>query len=113
VDLCGPMPAVSNYGHLYSMNVIDDFSSYIWSLPLARKSEAVNVLQAWHCAVENQTGEKLKIIVTDNGELVSNMMTAWYTLHGIHHQLTAPYTSAHNGRAECLHRTVLGKAWAM
>ena len=44
VDLCGPMPAVSNYGHLYSMNIIDDFSSYVWSLPLARKSEAVNVL---------------------------------------------------------------------
>ena len=113
VDLCGPMPAVSNYGHLYSMNVIDDFSSYVWSLPLARKSEAVNVLRAWHRAVENQTGEKLKIIVTDNGELVSNTMTAWCTLHGIHHQLTAPYTSAHNGRTERLHRTVLGKAQAM
>jgi len=80
------MPAVSNYGHLYSMNIIDDFSSYIWSLPLAHKSEAVNVLQAWHHTVENQMGEKLKIVITDNGELVSNTMTAWCILHGIHHQ---------------------------
>lgn len=113
VDLCGPMPNVSRHGHLYSMNVIDDFSSYVWSLPLARKSEAINTLRAWHRAVENQSGEKLKIIVTDNGELVSNTMTAWCSLHGIDHQLNAPHTSAHNGRAERLHRTVLGKARAM
>ena len=113
IDLCGPMPAVSSHSHLYSMNVIDDFSSYVWSLPLARKSDAVNVLRAWHRAVENQTGERLKIIVTDNGELVSQTMATWCSLHGIEHQLTAPYTSAHNGRAERLHRTLLGKARAM
>jgi len=113
IDLCRLMPCVSKYGHLYSMNVIDDFSSYVWSLPLKSKSEAMNVLHAWHCAVENQTGKKLKIIVTDNGELVSRTTTAWYTLHGIKHQRTAPYTSAQNGQAERLHRTVLGKAHAM
>ena len=113
VDLCGPMPVVSTYGHLYSMNIIDDFSSYVWSLPLARKSNAVDVLRAWHRAVETQTSEKLKVIVTDNGELVSSIMTAWCKLHGIEHQLTAPYTSAQNGRAERLHHTILGKARAM
>jgi hypothetical protein len=31
----------------------------------------------------------------------------------IEHQLTAPYTSAHNGRAEHLHRTLMGKVWTM
>ena len=92
VDLCGPMPAVSKFGHVYSMNIMDDFSSYVWSIPLARKSEALNALRAWHRAVENQTGEKLKIVVTDNGELVSNTMAAWCQLSGIDHQLTAPYT---------------------
>jgi len=103
IDLCGLMPCVSKYGHLYSINVIDDFSSYVWSLPLKSKSKAVNVLCAWHRAVENQTGEKLKIIVTDNGKLVSRTTAAWCTLHGIKHQRTAPYTSTQNGRAERLH----------
>jgi len=51
IDLCRLMPCVSKYGHLYSMNVIDDFSSYIWSLPLKSKSKAINVLCAWHCIV--------------------------------------------------------------
>ena len=51
IDLCRLMPCVSKYGHLYSMNVIDDFSSYVWSLPLKSKSEAINVLRMWHCTV--------------------------------------------------------------
>jgi len=100
INLCGPMPYVSKYGHLYSMNVIDDFSSYVWSLPLKSKSEAINILCAWHRMVENQSGNKLKIIVTNNGELVSKTTTAWCALHGIDHQLTAPHTSAQNGQAE-------------
>lgn len=44
VDLCGPMPVASRSGWLYSMNVIDDYSSYVWSLPLKSKSEASSVL---------------------------------------------------------------------
>ena len=113
VDLCGPMPVSSRSNRLYSMNVIDDFSSYVWSLPLRSKDEAAPVLQSWHRAVENQCGERLKILVTDNGELSSHAITAWCSLHGIDHQFTAPYTSAQNGRAERLHRTLLNKARAM
>jgi len=82
------------------MNVIDDFSSYIWSLPLKSKSKAINVLCTWHHAVENQTREKLKVIVTNNSKLVSKTTTAWCTLYGIDHQLTVPHTSAQNGQAE-------------
>jgi hypothetical protein len=110
VDLCGPMPCPSRSGCLYSMNVIDEFSSYVWSLPLRNKAEAATVLQHWHRAVENQSGNRLKILVTDNGKLVSKVMEAWCSHFSIDHQLTAPYTSAENGQAECLHRTILNKA---
>ena len=113
IDLCGPMPVPSRSNCLYSMNVIDDFSSYVWSLPLRSKDEAAPVLQSWHRAVENQCGERLKILVTDNGELSSHAMTAWASLHGIDHQFTAPYTSAQNGHANHLHHTLLNKARAM
>jgi hypothetical protein len=92
VDLLGPMPCASRTGHVYSMNVIDDHSGYVWSLPLKLKSEAANVLHGWHRAVENRSGQRLKILVTDNGELVSKLMTDWCTEHGIEHHLTAPYT---------------------
>lgn len=113
VDLCGPINPVSSSGRLYSMNVIDDFSSYVWCLPLKSKGEAASVLQNWHRLVENQSGHRLKILVTDNGELVSNAMADYCARSGIDHRRTAPYTSAQNGRAERLHRTLLDKARAM
>ena len=113
VDLCGPMSILSRSGRLYSMNIVDDYSGYVWSLPLRSKDEAMPVLQAWHRAVENQSGERLKILVTDNGELVSRPMSEWCSTHGIEHHTTAPYTSAHNGRAERVHRTIMGKARTM
>ena len=113
VDLCGPIRPVSSSGRVYSMNLIDDFSSYVWTFPLKSKGEAASVLQRWHQAVENQCEHRLKILVSDNGELVSNTMASWCSQFGIDHRRTAPYTSAQNGRAERLHRTLLDKARAM
>jgi hypothetical protein len=113
VDLCGPQPVASRSGRLYSMNVIDDYSGYIWSLPLKRKLEASSILRGWHRAMENQSGHKLKILVTDNGKLVSHEMTKWCTEYGIEYQLTTPYTSVQNGHVERLHRTVLDHARSM
>ena len=113
VDLCGPIRPVSSSGRMYSMNVIDDFSSYVWSLPLRSKGDASSILQLWHRAVTNQSKNRLQTLITDNGELVSNTMASWCAQHGINHRRTAPYTSAQNGRAERLHRTLLGKAHAM
>jgi transposase InsO family protein len=40
-------------------------------------------------------------------------MTAFCSEQGITHHFTAPYTSAHNGRAERLHRTLFEKARTM
>ena len=34
VDLCGPMAVVSRTRNVYGMNMIDDFSGYVWSIPL-------------------------------------------------------------------------------
>jgi hypothetical protein len=45
VDLCGLMPCVSWLGHLYAMHIIDNFSGYIWSLPLRSKADASSVLK--------------------------------------------------------------------
>ena len=76
MDLCGPMPCSSHSGRLYSMNVIDDFLSYIWLLPLRNKAKAVLVLQHWHKHIMTQFDRPLKILVTNNGELVSKLMSS-------------------------------------
>jgi len=97
VDLCGLMPCVSWTGRLYAMHVIDDFSGYVWSLPLRSKGDASSVFQLWHKHVTTQTDLPLKCLVTDNGELVSKSMHEWCQSLGINHTITAPYTSAQNG----------------
>ena len=103
VDLCGPIRPASSSGRLYSMNMIDNFSSYVWSLPLRSKGDASSILQRWHRTVTNRSSHRLQILVTDNGKLVLNAMADWCAHNGIDHHRTAPYTSAQNGRAERLH----------
>jgi hypothetical protein len=113
VDLCGPMSIQSRSGRLYSMNVIDDYSSYVWSLPLKSKDEACPVFIAWHKAVSAQSNTRLCTVISDNGELVSRSFADYCASEGITHLTTAPHTSAQNGRAERLHRTLLDKARSM
>ena len=113
VDLCGPMAVTSRTGNLYCMDLIDDFSGYVWMIPLRSKADACDALKIWHKAVTTQSGNKLRILVSDNGELVSNSMRDWCNTEGIEHLTTAPYTSAHNGRAERLHKTIVNKGRTM
>jgi hypothetical protein len=59
VDLCGPMAISSHSDHLYSMNIIDDYSSFVWTLPLCSKDEAAPFLKIWLTALEVQTPYRL------------------------------------------------------
>jgi hypothetical protein len=95
------------------MNVVDDFSSYPWSIPLKRKSDAFHALQTWERAREVETGLKVGTYRTDNGELKSHEMQKWLESRGTTHEFTAPHTSAHIGRVERMHRTLMGKARTM
>jgi hypothetical protein len=52
VDLCGPVSTPSRSGCLYSMNIIDDYSSFVWFLPLRSKDEATPILKHWLTALE-------------------------------------------------------------
>jgi hypothetical protein len=107
------MSVTSRTGRRFSMNIIDDCTNYVWSLPLRTKDEVLIVLRDWLTAVENQSGQRLTYLVTDNGELASHQMSLFCSERGITHLFTAPYTSAHNGRAERLHRTLADKSRTM
>jgi len=85
IDLCGPIRPLSSSGCLYSMNIIDDYTSYVWTIPLKTKDEAAPSLMNWYRVVENQLGHCLKILVTDNGELVSKSMANWCAEFGINY----------------------------
>ncbi|KAJ3494946.1 hypothetical protein NLJ89_g10708 [Agrocybe chaxingu] len=72
VDLSSPVAVTSRCGYKYAMNIIDDFSSYIWTILLPNKAEAFQKLKIWETARKTETGLKIGIYHTDNGELKSN-----------------------------------------
>lgn len=114
VDLTGQAAVSSRTGNQYVMNIVDDYSNKPWSIPMKAKSDAFNELQAWILARENETGETLWILRTGHdGELNGETHKAWYKSKGIVLETGAPYTSAHMGRVERMHRTLMGKARSM
>jgi hypothetical protein len=113
VDLTGPEAVKSASGNLYVMNIVDDHSSHPWTFCLKVKSDALSTLQTWARRAESESGERIGIIRIDGGELRSNAMDAWCDTNGYTLQITAPYTSAHNGRVERMHLTIMNRMRAM
>ncbi|KIJ91081.1 hypothetical protein K443DRAFT_80169, partial [Laccaria amethystina LaAM-08-1] len=56
---------------------------------------------------------RIGIIRIDSGELKSGAMNTWCDANGYTLQFTAPYTSAHNGRIERMHLTIMNRMRAM
>jgi transposase InsO family protein len=113
-DLTGPEDVPLAGGALYLINIMDDYSSYPWSFTLKKKSDAVQVFKDWKTRVEQELGQKLGIVRTDGGgEFSSAEYESALSKAGVKHQVTAPYTSAQNGKSEHVHRTIMGRAWAM
>ena len=77
VDLSGPADVELHTGNKYIMNTVDDYLSFIWSIPLKTKDQAHWELVSWQLACENETGLKLWKYCTDNGELKNNELDKW------------------------------------
>ncbi|GLB33224.1 hypothetical protein LshimejAT787_0101090 [Lyophyllum shimeji] len=83
VDLTGPSPVQSRHGHVYIMNLVDDFTNKPWSIPLRKKSDTLDELKAWERAREVETGLKVGVYRTGHdGELSGRQMEAWLRSQG-------------------------------
>ena len=113
-DIMGPEHVQTPQGELYTLNFIDDYSQKAWVYIIRRKSEASDCFEEWRVLVEAETNEKLRILQTDNGgEYSSKDFKTHLQEQGVHHQITAPHTSAQNGKAEWLHWTLFNRACAI
>lgn len=113
VDLSGPHAVTSRTGNSYVMDILDDYTSMPWTIPLKLKDDSFDELKAWEMAREAETGLKVGTYITDRGELRSAEMREWLKSRGTDHLFTAPYTSSHIGRVERMHRTLMAKARTM
>lgn len=74
---------------------------------LKRKDEVLEIFKQYHVWIERQSNKKIQQLRTDNGgEFCSHDFEEYCLEHGIGRQLTAPYSSAHNGVAERRNRTL-------
>jgi len=113
VDLIGPISVTSANGNRYVMDLLDDYTSKGWLIPLKSKDQAFPELQAWELAREKETGFTVGTYRVDNRELKSKKMESWLKSRGVQQNFTAPYTSAHIGCVEPMHRTLMAKARTM
>lgn len=113
VDLQGQMDTWLANSNLYSLDIIDDFSSMSWTILIPSKDAVEPHFEAWVNAIEAESGKKISAIQINNGELLLKDFKAFLEHCGIALHTRAAYTSAHNGRVEHLHRTLMNRARAM
>ena len=72
-----------------------------WIYFLERKSETSEKFKHFKAKVEKQSGMFIKSLRSDRGgEFLSNNFNHFCEEHGIHRELTTPYTPEQNGKAE-------------
>jgi histone deacetylase 1/2 len=98
---------LSNSGLKYYLIIVDDFSHFMWTFPLRRKSDTADTILAFISYIRTQFSRPLVAMQADNGtEFINSTITSYFTKHGIRLRLYCPYTSAQNGKAEHAIRTV-------
>ena len=99
-NVSGPQRTPSLPSSRYYVAFIDDFLKF--------KSEVVGVLWNFKKNLENQSGNQIKILRSDNGkEYTLKNFNAFCKEAGIKHQLTAPYTLQQNGVSERRNKYIL------
>lgn len=113
-DLCGKMPITSLGGANYFLTFKDDCTSYRFVYFIKNKSDVFPVFAEFQKLIERQTGNKIKIIRSDNGkEYINHQLSEHFKDNGIVHETTSPYTPEQNGRAERENRSIVESARAM
>ena len=107
-DIGGPLTE-SLGGSLYFMTALEDSTGFITATPIKTKGMAPEVLKTRIKQLETLTGIKVKRVRHDGAkEYVTNDLKAWYEDKGITSEMTAPYKSQQNGKAERVNRDAAG-----
>ncbi len=108
------MKTTSHGGARYFLTFIDDFSRKIHVYLLKTKGETFEKFKQYKALVENEIGNKIKVLHSDNGgEFVSKKFDAFLAECGIQRQTSAPDSPQQNGVAKCANRTIMECARSM
>ena len=112
LDICGPFRDPAPDGSRYLLQIVDDYSRYVWSRAMVNHTavtilgfleQFITMAEAMH-----SLGHRVSILRTDNGpELVSGVFDSWLKKRGIRRELTSTYTANQNGVVERMNRTIV------
>ncbi|KAK3023141.1 hypothetical protein RJ639_043980 [Escallonia herrerae] len=113
-DVCGPTTVKSFGGNFYFVSFIDDASRKTWIYAIKQKSDVYHTFKKWKALVENETGNKVKCLKSDNGgEYRNGGFQEYCSNNGIRLIRTVKRTPQENGLAERMNRTIMERARCM
>ncbi|KAE8235317.1 hypothetical protein A4X06_0g9897, partial [Tilletia controversa] len=115
VDVIGPLEeGTGDNGEKYTLTIVDAATRKVWAIPVATKANALPAFIEWGKRVQNETGEILTVVRSDNGkEFVNRQFKEWAKELGVWWETTTPYTSQQNGVVERWNRTLQDRMRAM
>ena len=114
MDVMGPIIPTGLDEEKYIITILDDYSKLALATSICSKGTVTEIVMDTISLLENQSGEKVKTIRTDNGtEFVNAVLSSFMRQKGIMHQTSAPYSPQQNGSAERLNRTLMEKVRAV
>ena len=100
-------PILSISGYKFYLVIVDDFTHYCWIFPLRHKSEVHAHIVQFVTYAHTQFSLPVRCFQADNGtEFINNAPAAFLASRGILLRTSCPYTSAQNGKAERMLRTL-------
>ncbi|KAK9049523.1 hypothetical protein SSX86_031509 [Deinandra increscens subsp. villosa] len=100
-------PILSSLGHRYYVLFIDENTNFLWTYPIAKKSDVFNVFSTFSKLIHTQFGAKIKQFQCDNGKEYANAnFENFCRQNGMIFRFSCPYTSSQNGKAERTIRSI-------
>jgi hypothetical protein len=94
-------------GSKYYLVILDDYTHYLRTFPLKLKSDTFTTLSHFFAYVSTQFSRTVKAIQCDNEREFDNSSTRFFLLsNDTQLQMSCPYTSPENGKAERIIRSV-------
>ena len=106
--MCGKLKDKSLSGAEYFLTFIDNETHFTWVYVLKKRDEVFRKFKEWKAMAERESGHRLKILHTANGDkYTSTELKEYLKVEGVTHEMTIPKTTEQNGVQERMNRTLV------